>query len=272
MKKTQFNKSEFITDFPAATSADRIQSDFSDILFQNHELNQTHNPYDQEVREMSGIRSGDEARLRRSWAESYHGRIGTLAKTPLRQNKNHGIVLVTLASRAAIEGGLLPEIAFSLSDSYICRIEETTDPMEAFQLGREAELQYTQMVHALNTQKKDTSTGSKKNPHIYRCKDYIFTHLHEKLYVSTIAAMIGLNANYLSELFHTCEGISLSEFILQEKITRAKNLLIYSEYRNIEIAAYLGFSSQSHFGVQFRKATGKSPGQYRKEYGKKYFY
>lgn len=62
-------------------------------------------------------------------------------------------------------------------------------------------------------------------------------------------------------------GISLSRYILREKIERAKNLLTYSEYSYIEIATYLGFSSQSHLGAQFKKITGFTLLQYRNTYG-----
>ena len=51
--------------------------------------------------------------LRQSLREDYTGKIGTLAKDEVRHMRNRGIVVVTLASRAAIRGGLLPEIAFS---------------------------------------------------------------------------------------------------------------------------------------------------------------
>ena len=55
--------------------------------------------------------------------------------------------------------------------------------------------------------------------------------------------------------------------VIREKIERAKNLLTYSEYSYIEIATYLGFSSQSHLGAQFKKITGFTLLQYRNTYG-----
>lgn len=73
-----------------------------------------HNPYDQEMREFGSIENGDLIQLEKSLQEDYDGTIGTLAKDPLRNLKNLGIVLVTLASRAAIRGGLSPEISIFL--------------------------------------------------------------------------------------------------------------------------------------------------------------
>ena len=246
----------------------KVQKHFNDILFENHENNKHHNPYDQELREFGSIENGDLIQLEKSMQEDYDGTLGTLAKDPLRNLKNLGIVLVTLASRAAIRGGLSPEISFSLSDSYIQQIEECRDIALITPLAHKAEFQYAEMVHEIKEQQKGISK-KQKNPRINKCKDFIFSHLHDRITLEDLAAEADCNPNYLSQLFKECEGISISGYILQEKINRAKNLLIYSDYSYIEIATYLGFSSQSHLGTQFKKHTGYTLRQYREIYGRK---
>ena len=101
-------------------------------------------------------------------------------------------------------------------------------------------------------------------------KDYIFKHLHEKIRIQDIAEYLHLNANYLSELFRQCENVTLTDFILQEKVKLTRNLLSYSPYSYIEIATYLGFSSQSHLGKVFKKYTGMTLRQYRGKYGQNF--
>lgn len=246
----------------------KVQKHFNDILFENHENNVHHNPYDQEMREFGSIENGDLIQLEKSLQEDYDGTIGTLAKDPLRNLKNLGIVLVTLASRAAIRGGLSPEISFSLSDSYIQQIEECKDLALVVPLAHKAEFQYAEMVHEIKEKQKGI-LKKQKNPRINKCKDFIFSHLHDRITLEDLAAEADCNPNYLSQLFKECEGISISGYILQEKINRAKNLLIYSDYSYIEIATYLGFSSQSHLGTQFKKHTGYTLRQYREIYGRK---
>ena len=245
-----------------------VQKHFNDILFENNENNIHHNPYDQEMREFGSIENGDLIQLEKSMQEDYDGTIGTLAKDPLRNLKNLGIVLVTLASRAAIRGGLSPEISFSLSDSYIQQIEECKDLALVAPLAHKAEFQYAEMVHEIKEKQKGI-LKKQKNPRINKCKDFIFSHLHDRITLEDLAAEADCNPNYLSQLFKECEGISISGYILQEKINRAKNLLIYSDYSYIEIATYLGFSSQSHLGTQFKKHTGYTLRQYREIYGRK---
>ena len=246
----------------------KVQKHFNDILFENHENNVHHNPYDQEMREFGSIENGDLIQLEKSMQEDYDGTIGTLVKDPLRNLKNLGIVLVTLASRAAIRGGLSPEISFSLSDSYIQQIEECKDLALVAPLAHKAEFQYAEMVHEIKEKQKGI-LKKQKNPRINKCKDFIFSHLHDRITLEDLAAEADCNPNYLSQLFKECEGISISGYILQEKINRAKNLLIYSDYSYIEIATYLGFSSQSHLGTQFKKHTGYTLRQYREIYGRK---
>ena len=246
----------------------KVQKHFNDILFENHENNVHHNPYDQEMREFGSIENGDLIQLEKSLQEDYDGTIGTLAKDPLRNLKNLGIVLVTLASRAAIRGGLSPEISFSLSDSYIQQIEECKDLALVAPLAHKAEFQYAEMVHEIKEKQKGI-LKKQKNPRINKCKDFIFSHLHDRITLEDLAAEADCNPNYLSQLFKECEGNSISGYILQEKINRAKNLLIYSDYSYIEIATYLGFSSQSHLGTQFKKHTGYTLRQYREIYGRK---
>lgn len=246
----------------------KVQKHFNDILFENHENNVHHNPYVQEMREFGSIENGDLIQLEKSLQEDYDGTIGTLAKDPLRNLKNLGIVLVTLASRAAIRGGLSPEISFSLSDSYIQQIEECKDLALVAPLAHKAEFQYAEMVHEIKEKQKGI-LKKQKNPRINKCKDFIFSHLHDRITLEDLAVEADCNPNYLSQLFKECEGISISGYILQEKINRAKNLLIYSDYSYIEIATYLGFSSQSHLGTQFKKHTGYTLRQYREIYGRK---
>ena len=60
--------------------------------------------------------------------------------------------------------------------------------------------------------------------------------------------------------------VTLKAYILEEKIKLIKNLLTYSSYTFTEISAYLGFASQSHMGMEFKKITGMTLRQYRTRY------
>lgn len=254
---------------------DRLYTADIQVLFTNQRHNNLeygayHKPFDNEHREMESIRTGDLKSLKNCWQEDCTGTPGPLALEELRKNKNLSIVVVTLASRAAIAGGLDSETAYSLSDSSIMRIEEAKTSIEAVQIARQVEYQYATMVHELKhpvQTKQHFSETTLNNMKILQCKNYICTHLHEKISLQKIANTLYVNPNYLCTLFKKIEGITIKQYIIQQKIDLTKNMLKYSPYSYSQIATYLGFSSQSHLGKQFKKLTNMTMHQYREAYG-----
>lgn len=246
---------------------DSMETETSSNLFQRVESNNRHNPYSQEQREMLGIETGNIELLTKSWEEQYSGSLGCTSKDPIRNGKNLAIIVVALATRAAIRGGLMPEVAMTMGDTYMREIEETKNVYNIALLTKNAEYGFASMVHNLKNANK-TETSLSANPLVSQCKDYIFSHLHSRLTTREVAEHFFVHPNYLSSLFTKETGLSLYQYILSEKIALVKNLLIYSEYSLIEISSYLGFSSQSHLGKLFRKNTGMTLKQYRNAYGK----
>lgn len=165
----------------------------------------------------------------------------------------------------------MPETAYSLSDSYIRKLEKARSPETAMQLGRQAEYHYALLVKEERESAARGDKDSTRDSRVSQCKDYIFAHLHGRITTAEIAKALYLNPNYLSGLFKKEEGITIGQYILQEKIKLVKNMLIYSHYSYIEIANYLGFCSQSHLGEKFKKLTGMTLHQYREKYGVKGF-
>jgi AraC family transcriptional regulator len=70
--------------------------------------------------------------------------------------------------------------------------------------------------------------------------------------------------NYLSSLFSSVEGITLEQYIIRQKIERVKELLFYDELSLGQIADKLGYSSVSHLSSQFKKVTGFSPSEMKR--------
>ncbi|MDH5182646.1 MAG: AraC family transcriptional regulator [Gammaproteobacteria bacterium] len=65
--------------------------------------------------------------------------------------------------------------------------------------------------------------------------------------------------NYLSHLFSSVEGVTIEQYLINQKIERAKELLVYDELNLTEIAHRLGYSSVAHLSRQFKKITGMTP-------------
>lgn len=169
-------------------------------------------------------------------------------------------MLITLASRSAIRGGLLPEIAYSMSDAFIQRTEELTDLGQAQVLGKQAEIEYCKAVAEL-------AGNASVSPLVTRCKSLIARDIHEKLSVKDLARQLDVSADHLSRQFARETGEKLTDYILQAKIRVARDRLIYTADSYEAIAMGLGFTSQSHFGQAFKRYTGMAPKRFRDLHG-----
>lgn len=229
-------------------------------IFEVQEEGRHHKPYALELREQDSIRAGDVEALRRSLDEAHSGGMGILANDMVRQYKNTAICVISGAARSAIEGGVNPELALSVSDAFIRNIEEIqAEPLKIEKAAREAQFEFARMVH----EQQGKKTG---NPLIDQVRDYVFCHIHEPLKVKDIADYIGVTPNYLSEQFGQCMGITLKQYIIDEKITNSERLLKYTDYSLQEISSYCAFSSQSRFSVYFERKNGITPARYRKRF------
>lgn len=247
------------------SSVQDYKKDFvQDDLERNEDLF-LHNPYDEELRELKSIENADRKALAESISETYEGKIGILADDPLRSGKNVAIGNITLASRAAIRGGVSPEKSFSLTDSLIRKLEKIDNIPEVEAFKREAQYAFIGLVE--QEKKAGEDKARSENPVIRQVKNYIYSHLNSPIEVSEIAEALDFNPDYLSHLFSVHEKMTITDYIRKEKIRRGENLLRYSEYKIREISYYLGFCSQSHFSRVFKAVNGMTPNQYRKKYG-----
>jgi AraC-like DNA-binding protein len=83
-------------------------------------------------------------------------------------------------------------------------------------------------------------------------------------YSEYLASKLNREYNYLSHLFSEVEGTTIEKYIINQKIERVKELLVYNELTLSEIADSLGYSSVAHLSGQFRKVTGLTPSYFKK--------
>lgn len=242
-----------------------VKKELNQIYFRYQESEKLHNPYDQEVRELDSIREGNTENLIKAMDEEFEGEYATLSRDPLRSMKNLAIVSMALTCRAAIDGGMMPEEAFSLNDSYILRIDSAVNIMQIAAIGRKAKLEYAGLVHEKKMMRQN-------NRIIEEAKNLLFKQMHGKIIIRDIARELSITPEYLSSLFKKMEGIPISAYIFRKKIGLAENLLKYSNYSIEEISYYLGFCSQSHFGKHFKKINQMTPKKYREKFGVKEFF
>ena len=218
-----------------------------------------HNSFQSEQILMDIVRRGDTAALQEWIASAPAVNGGTLAIDQLRQVKNIFVVTATLASRAAIRGGLDVDDAFSLSDTFIQKCELLNS------LERIINLQYY-MVLSFTERVEHLRTGRSTSKLVTDVANYVQHHLSEAITAQDIAKFLYLSRPYLSRKFIEETGESLTNFILKAKTEEAKRLLLYTDRTTAAIGMYLGFSSQGHFARVFKKYTGISPREYRRRH------
>ena len=69
--------------------------------------------------------------------------------------------------------------------------------------------------------------------------------------------------SYLSSLFSEVEGITIEQYIINQRIEKVKELLMYDELSLTQIAFQLGYSSTAHLSTQFKKLTGLTPSKFK---------
>ncbi len=93
--------------------------------------------------------------------------------------------------------------------------------------------------------------------------DYINTHLNRDLSLVQIAGVINISPTYFASLFKRATGISPHQYVIQQRVERAKLLLSKTDLMIADIALQVGFSSQSHLTQQFKRLTSMTPKQIR---------
>lgn len=93
--------------------------------------------------------------------------------------------------------------------------------------------------------------------------EYIQTHLSETISLDAIASAIGISRYHFCTQFKRSMGIAPYEYVLQQRVERAKQLLRQGKLSIADVALEVGFADQTHFTKQFRKLTGVTPAKFR---------
>ena len=215
-----------------------------------------HNTLALEQTIMNFVRHGDTAALKEWLKNAPAVRPGILSSDTLRQLKNTFIVTATLVSRAAIRGGMDVNDALSLSDAYIQKNELLSSVESIENLQYHMVFDYTEKVEKIRLGKTPTKL-------LTDIVNYVQKHLSEPVDIAALSKAMFISRTHLAVKFKKETGMTLTEFVLKEKIEEGKRLLRYTDKPISAISAYLGFSSQSHFANVFKKYANSSPNEYR---------
>lgn len=220
----------------------------------------SHSSYTNEQKVSETIRNGDKENGKRILKEINLTPHAKLAVDSVRSYKNSMICSCTFMTRAAIAGGVNPDVAFTLSDTYINNIENIQNLNDLENYEAIMVEGFTDLVNSIKTNKYSRS--------ILLAMNYIDAHLCDDIKINDIAKNSYLNPSYLSNLFHKETNKTISDWILERRIKEAAFSISNTNESFADIAFFYNFCSQSYFVKCFKKVMGVTPKEYRNNISK----
>jgi AraC family transcriptional regulator len=126
----------------------------------------------------------------------------------------------------------------------------------------------TLALHILRNARRRTSGHAGEGalaPHVARrVRERIEESLQCGVSLDELAREAGLSRFHFARSFKATTGLSPHRYLTSRRIERAKHLLAFTELAIAEIALEVGFASQPHFTERFRRATGRTPLEFRR--------
>jgi AraC-like DNA-binding protein len=242
----------------------------SDLHYQENERTNTvgrhssvkkdmHGTYEMEQQMVRMVREGNLDYKRHMNRIAMTGTMGQLSQSgdQMRQMKNAVLVCIVLFSRAAIEGGLAPEISMTLTDHYFQSVEACKGLPELTEIAMTMQDDFVQRVH-----KCRNSALSKP---VQECCDYIDLHMEESFTLGDMAEKLRYSEVYLCRKFKEETGKTFRDYVRSRKLERARDMMADNSLPIKEISERLGFCSLSYFGKSFKDAYGMSPSEWRQK-------
>lgn len=182
--------------------------------------------------------------------------IRSKSSDPIRQAKYSVVAFITLCARAAIEGGLSSETAYTLSDTYTQSVDNA---QTISQVAAVSHTMYDDFIRRVNQVRRESGISRP----VRICCDFIDTHPESELTLPMLSQKVGYTENYLARKFKAEMHMPINAYVRKARVHCAKMLLSSTAMSIQEIADGLHFCSRSYFAEAFQKETGISPSKFR---------
>lgn len=183
---------------------------------------------------------------------------GVRARTgdPVRQAKYSVIAFITLCSRAAIDGGLPSDTAYTLADTYSTALDACSTISEVTAVSHTMYDDFIRRVHRCRA-----ASGLSRGVRI-AC-EYIEMHAEEDIPLTLLAQKAGYAPYYLSRKFKQETGLTPAAYLQKIRLEMAKTMLATTRRGIQDISDQLRFCSRSYFTDVFSREYGISPSAWR---------
>lgn len=136
-----------------------------------------------------------------------------------------------------------------------------------YKTGSQRKAELGKLVEKTQEHKREEMASGKER--LETVKKYIEEHIQEQIYVDDLAKLVHVSGQHLMRNFKRETGQSIGEYITEQRITIASNLLKETDYTINFIADCVGCENYSYFTKLFKRFTGTTPSEYRSLFKKK---
>ncbi len=147
---------------------------------------------------------------------------------------------------------------------YMMEIMNSPEKLNIFRDSTKSVEHMKQFIHLVVSNVKEKEDGVSSKILVERIMLYINEHLDEELMREDIAKWVNLSPDYMTKLFKNETGITIKEYIIQQKMQMARKLLQTTNLPVSFIASKVGFCNFSHFSFTYKKVMGVTPQNERK--------
>ena len=237
----------------------------ANIILSRTRRNQIYLPYARKKPYFEAIAAGNEERIAELSLQNYeypaalYNRCGSYSEA-MDKMYYEAVGAANEMCLVAIQSGLLDMVAYDIRDEFIKEFDNAVSLPDIYDLVHG-------MAHSFAMKMKYVLREKKVSPRLSRMMTYIEDHLTAKIELADIAAHVGISRTYASAVFKEELGMTISEFIMNERMLEAKRMLRDTDLSVAAIADRLGFCSQSYFTKNFNGSEGMTPVEYRRQFG-----
>lgn len=118
-------------------------------------------------------------------------------------------------------------------------------------------------LEKLNQLSKPVENDMDKQDPITYVKNYIWNHIDKEISLNLLASIVYLHPAYLSRIFKQTTNITITEYLSNARMEKAKKLLTETNMKIQDISLSVGIDSPIYFGRLFKKETSMTPLEFR---------
>lgn len=124
----------------------------------------------------------------------------------------------------------------------------------------------TLVMHVARLEPPRHSVNALPKWQMKRVQEYVAMHLEECISLAHLAEATGLSPMHFAAQFRAATGLRPHDYLLQQRIERAIDLLSTTDMALVEVALAVGFHAQAHFSTVFKRLTGETPARWRRRH------